>query len=268
MFTIIFFLIVTFEIFFNYSIIYFFFLIQVCKHKTLAASSKNTSFDSSSHYEDINVTSREYAVGDSSDGDYVHADHRMRYPKVLPDFPAGTQYGSGAERRLSLPPPMMVSAGVPEQSGSTKIPPPPPPRLSSTLGRKKENGTTGGPISVAVHQFDRQHPHHPEPIPEEHKSLVVPCVPNKVCPAVAVPLPSRKPPGTEPRIVIKASTNAAQRQPDRNQQGQPASSSAKRANIPRVVHPQNADGNKSPMFMQTSSDSDTGTIKRKKKNNA
>lgn len=250
---------------------HFIFSIQVCKHKTLAASSKNTSFDSSSHYEDINVTSKEYAIDghESGDGDFSHSDgggvhRRMRYPKVLPDFPATVQYTcSGTGRRLSLPPPMMMSVGGLEQPGTaTKIPPPPPPRISSTLGRKKDPAKTsvadgGTPISVAVHQFDRHQPARPDAIPEEHKSPVVPCVPNKVCPAVTTALSARKP--AEPRIVIKASTSTVQ--PSHRDQLQ-LQKNSKRTNIPRVVHPQNAD-NVEPVLR--SSEGDTGTIKRKKK---
>lgn len=204
-----------------------FYFPQVCKPK-ISLSSKNASFESNSHYEDINVTSKEYAgiSGDSvSDGA-----RRIRYPKVLPDFPGGA---SSAERRLSLPPPL---AGIPE---GTKIPPPPPPRISSTLGRKKDQGKSE---TMTVMQFNKTQP---DTIPEEHKSPVVPCVPNKVCPPVKKPV--------EPRIVIKASL-----QPQTHQQKQ-----LKRTNIPRVVHPQNND--KTGKANGGGGESDTGTVKRKKK---
>jgi hypothetical protein len=189
-----------------------------------------------------------------SDGGSGSGLRRIKYPKVLPDFPG--QSGPGPERRLSLPPPL---AGIPEGSG--KIPPPPPPRVSSTLGRKKDKTDA---MTVAG-LFNRQPPQ--ETIPEEHKSLVVPCVPNKVCPAVqattAMTLTVKKP--AEPRIVIKASSvqqHSQQQQPQhlqhQHQQKQP-----KRTNIPRVVHPQNSDKNNKTTTVGI--ETDTGTIKRKKK---
>jgi len=235
---------------------------QVCKPKTLAvASSKNDSFESSSHYEDINVTSKEYAMNSSSGGVDCCSDgsggvRRIKYPKVLPDFP--TQCGPRSERRLSLPPPL---AGIPEGSG--KIPPPPPLRVSSTLGRKKNKAdamTVAGPFNRQPQQ---------DTIPEEHKSLVVPCVPNKVCPtiqtATAMTLTVKKP--TEPRIVIKASSvqqNSQHQHPQHLQQQNPhQQKQPKRTNIPRVVHPQNSDRNNKTTAAGT--EGDTGTIKRKKK---
>lgn len=229
----------------------------------LAASSKNASFESSSHYEDINVTSKEYAMkgvagGMDSCSDGGGGVRRIKYPKVLPDFPAQC---SGAERRLSLPPPM---AGIPEGGGATKIPPPPPPRVSSTLGRKSKADTN----AMKAVPFNKQL--QPDTIPEEHKSLVVPCVPNKVCPAAAVTAtaPSvRKP--VEPRIVIKASSVQQQnqhQQPNHHQpnQQQQQQKQPKRTNIPRVVHPQNSDRiNK--IATGTEAAGDTSTVKRKKK---
>jgi len=178
---------------------------------------------------------------------------RIKYPKVLPDFPM--QCGPGLERRLSLPPPL---AGIPEGSG--KIPPPPPPRVSSTLGRKKDKTgamTVAGPCNRAPQQ---------DTIPEEHKSLVVPCIPNKVCPAVqaatAMTLTVKKP--AEPRIVIKANSvqHHSQNQPQHIQQ-QHQQKQPKRTNIPRVIHPQNNDRNNKTT--PAGSEGDTGTIKRKKK---
>lgn len=224
--------------------------------KTLDASSKNTSFESSSHYEDINVTSREFAVnGSGSDccSDGGGGVRRIKYPKVLPDSPGlHSASGSTSERRLSLPPPL---AGIPE--GSVKIPPPPPPRISSTLGRKKDTTKTGAIITAI--SFSRQM--QPDTIPEEHKSLVVPCVPNKVCTAVhpANTAPSIKKP-IEPRIVIKA--NSVQQQQNQNQQQQQQKQS-KRTNIPHVMHPQNSTERGTGVIGGT--ESDTGTVKRKKK---
>ncbi|XP_050440037.1 neuroligin-4, Y-linked-like [Adelges cooleyi] len=207
---------------------------QVSKPKATMALSKNPSFESSTHYEDINVTSREYNGGDSSSVDSLR---RIKYPKVLPDFPNDRNSGS-ADRRLSLPPPAFAS--IPE-GGTIKIPPPPPPRISSTLGRKKD---TKSEVTVMFAKTPTV------AIPEEHKSLVVPCVPNKVCPPslkkTSISSSATNSKKSEPRIVIKAGSK---------QQQQP-----KRVNIPRVVHPQNSDKSKS------SGDSgDTGTIKRKKK---
>jgi len=189
---------------------------------------------------------------------------RIKYPKVLPDFPS--QCGPGPERRLSLPPPL---AGIPEGSG--KIPPPPPPRVSSTLGRKKDPTKKSDVMTVAG-PFNRQPQQ--DTIPEEHKSLVVPCVPNKVCPSVQAATPImltvKKP--AEPRIVIKASSvqqhslhqqhpQHLQQQQQQHQQKQP-----KRTNIPRVVHPQNNDRNNKPVAAAAGTEGgDTGTIKRKKK---
>ncbi|KAL4131346.1 hypothetical protein QTP88_008677 [Uroleucon formosanum] len=236
------------------------FYTQVCKPKTLAvASSKNASFESSSHYEDINVTSKEYAMSGGKGGVDCCSDggggvRRIKYPKVLPDFPV--QCGPGSERRLSLPPPL---AGIPEGSG--KIPPPPPPRVSSTLGRKKDKA---GAMTVAG-PFNRQPQQ--DTIPEEHKSLVVPCVPNKVCPAVqtatAMTLTVKKP--VEPRIVIKANSvqQHSQNQHSQHLQQQHQQKQPKRTNIPRVVHPQNSDRNNKMMGAGT--EGDTGTIKRRKK---
>jgi len=223
------------------------------------ASSKNASFESSSHYEDINVTSKEYAINGGNGGVDCCSDggggvRRIKYPKVLPDFPA--QCGPGNERRLSLPPPL---AGIPEGSG--KIPPPPPPRVSSTLGRKKDKVdgmTVAGPFNRQPQQ---------DTIPEEHKSLVVPCVPNKVCPAVqattAMTLTVKKP--VEPRIVIKANSvqQNSQHQHPQHLQQQLQQKQPKRMNIPRVVHPQNSDRNNKTTVAGT--EGDTGTIKRKKK---
>lgn len=235
--------------------------LQVCKSKTLAvAKSKNASFDSSSHYEDVNVTSKEYAMDGGSSGVDSCSDggggvRRIKYPKVLPDFPA--QSGPGPERRLSLPPPL---AGIPEGSG--KIPPPPPPRVSSTLGRKKEKTDA----MTVPGSFNRQPQQ--ETIPEEHKSLVVPCVPNKVCPAVqattATTFTVKKP--TEPRIVIKANSvqqHSQHQQSQHSQQQQHQQKQPKRTNIPRVVHPQNSDRNNKTTVV--GNETDTGTIKRKKK---
>lgn len=271
---------------------------QVSKAKTLA-SSKNTSFESSSHYEDINVTSREYAVngaaGDggggsdfccsSSDGGGSGVARKVKYPKVLPDFPAD-QSGdascktSSDRRRLSLPPPSLSSslACVPESA--TKIPPPPPPRISSTLGRKKDPAKTivAAAAAAAAVPFVNIRQPAVEAIPEEHKSPVVPCVPNRVCPAVqqtiVVPSSSVKKP-VEPRIVIKANSvggqhhqQQAQQQQNHNQQQQ---KQAKRTNIPRVVHPQNNTDKGNRTAVQVSAvdgaggAGDTGTVKRKKK---
>lgn len=238
----------------------------MCKPKTLAVTSlKNASFESSSHYEDINVTSKEYAMNgiggggiDCSCSDGGGGVRRIKYPKVLPDFPGGA-----AERRLSLPPPM---AGIPEGSG--KIPPPPPPRVSSTLGRKKDVCITvagGGPSYNRLPQL--QH----DAIPEEHKSLVVPCVPNKVCPEVRVAAAStttvtvKKP--AEPRIVIKANSVQQHTQQQQHQQQQHQQKQPKRTNIPRVIHPQNSDRNNKTAAAAAAAgtEGDTGTIKRKKK---
>lgn len=212
------------------------------KAKTLTASSKNTSFESSSHYEDINVTSKEYAAnaGDCcSDGG-----RKVAYPKVLPDFPAPGQCAvPKADRRLSLPPP--PAAGVGE--GATRIPPPPPPRVSSTLGRRKDATMVAVPFARRMR---------PDAVPEEeHKSPVVPCVPNKVCPAA--PSPAKKP-VVEPRVVIKASPAQHQTQDRQQRQQQPP----KRTNIPRVVHPQNSADR---VVVVVGVEGDTGTVKRKKK---
>lgn len=236
----------------------------MCKpSNALAASSKNTSFESSSHYEDINVTSREFVVnGGGSDCCSDGGVRRMKYPKVLPDFP-GLQCASGSasERRLSLPPPL---AGIPE--GSAKIPPPPPPRISSTLGRKKDTVKTEAVITAM--SFGRQM--QPDTIPEEHKSPVVPCVPNKVCPAVqpVTGAPSVKRP-VEPRIVIKANSvqqmqHQHQHQNQQQQQQQQQQKQPKRTNIPRVVHPQNS-ADRGRGVVGGTAESDTGTVKRKKK---
>lgn len=220
----------------------------------MAASSKNTSFESSSHYEDINVTSKEYAVNNGDASSDCRSDgstgvRRIKYPKVLPDFPSSTSAGvsTSAERRLSLPPPTL--AGIPE--GGTKIPPPPPPRISSTLGRKRDQTAGRAEAMVAV-PFDKRL--QPDAIPEEPKSLVVPCVPNKVCPVTAPPV--RRP--VEPRIVIKASSVQHQNPQHPNPQHQQKQPS-KRTNIPRVVHPQNSDRT------GKTGEGDTGTVKRKKK---
>lgn len=247
---------------------------QVCKPKTLApSSSKNTSFDSCTHYEDINVTSKEYALngGSGGGGGECYSDggggvRRIKYPKVLPDFPAHGTPGCSSDggKRLSLPPPLV--AGMPE--GAVKVPPPPPPRISSTLGRKKDGAKTEA--TIAMLPFRRQMTQ-PDTIPEEHKSPVVPCVPNQVCPAtVPSVLPAKKP--VEPRIVIKASSvqqpyphqqpqpHQPQHPHQQNQQKQP-----KRTNIPRVVHPQNTDRNKQPAAVDKRAEGDTDTVKRKKK---
>ncbi|VVC41277.1 Hypothetical protein CINCED_3A003527 [Cinara cedri] len=256
---------------------------QVCKPKpSLAPSSKNTSFESSAHYEDINVTSKEYAVNGcgvsageccSDGGGGVR---RIKYPKVLPDFPVQGAAGPDCNRRLSLPPPLVV---IPE-GGAVKVPPPPPPRISSTLGRKKDGAKTEA--TITVRPFNRQT--QPDTIPEEHKSPVVPCVPNKVCPAVDAAasevLPAKKPAG--PRIVIKASSvqqhhpnqqhpnqqHASQQHPNQQhpnqQQQQQQQKQPKRTNIPRVVHPQNSDRNKHATAVGAEG-GDTDTVKRKKK---
>ncbi|XP_050539878.1 neuroligin-4, X-linked-like isoform X2 [Daktulosphaira vitifoliae] len=205
---------------------------QVCKPKEKLSVSKNPSFESSTHYEDINVTSKEFAVNEGSSLS-VDSSRRLKYPKVLPDFP-NERNSTTADRRLSLPPPAFAS--IPEGS-SVKIPPPPPPRISSTLGRKKDLKSE---VTILFNKT-RQ-----EVIPEEHKSLIVPSVPNVICPLTAKSGTSRSVNRKlEPRIVIKAGST----------QNQP-----KRVNIPRVIHPQNSDKNKC-----TGENGNTGTIKRKKK---
>jgi len=133
--------------------------------------------------------------------------------------------------------------------------------VSSTLGRKKDKVdgmTVAGPFNRQPQQ---------DTIPEEHKSLVVPCVPNKVCPAVqattAMTLTVKKP--VEPRIVIKANSvqQNSQHQHPQHLQQQLQQKQPKRMNIPRVVHPQNSDRNNKTTVAGT--EGDTGTIKRKKK---
>lgn len=235
---------------------------QVSKPKTLASSSKNTSFESSTHYEDINVTSKEYAVNGAGSGECCSDGgggiRRIKYPKVLPDFPVQVTPGSASDcKRLSLPPPLV---GIPE--GTMKVPPPPPPRVSSTLGRKRDGAKTEAMITVLPFN---SYVTHPDTIPEEHKSPVVPCVPNQVCPAVASMLPAKRP--VEPRIVIKASSIQQQQHPyqqrqQHNQQHQ-HQKQPKRMNIPRVVHPENTDRNKQATAV--GAEGDTDTVKRKKK---
>lgn len=216
---------------------------QVRKPNALRAVSSNNaagSFESSTHYEDINVTSKEYATHDDGGGGGGGV-CRIKYPKVLPDFPGP----SAAERRLSLPPSPL--AGIPEVGSLGKIPPPPPPRISSTLGRKSRDAAGPRPLHQLQLQPTSQLQRKPvEPVTEEHKSPVVPCVPNKVCPPSV-----RKP--IEPRVVIKPGGGAAAAATAGAHQQQ-----SRRTNIPRVVHPQNSDS------IRTGS-GDTGTVKRKKK---
>ncbi|CAH0393664.1 unnamed protein product [Bemisia tabaci] len=196
--------------------------IQFKKPATRALTNQK-SFESSSHYEDINVTSRcsplLSADSEATSEECLDNIKKRNFPKVLPDFPQQPDYtrqmtvpqdAHRRAKRMSLPPNAHVltmhAKRLEFQNRSkdvNRVPPPPPPRIS-TLGRKPNIGPINTALNIRLTSTKKEPSKTPEAPASSFSTDTSNEAPKKPGTGGAQILQLRK----EPKIIIKS--NASQ----------------------------------------------------------
>nr|XP_018900938.1 PREDICTED: uncharacterized protein LOC109033000 [Bemisia tabaci]XP_018900939.1 PREDICTED: uncharacterized protein LOC109033000 [Bemisia tabaci] len=194
--------------------------IQFKKPATRALTNQK-SFESSSHYEDINVTSRcsplLSADSEATSEECLDNIKKRNFPKVLPDFPQQPDYtrqmtvpqdAHRRAKRMSLPPNAHVLTmhakrlEFQNRKDVNRVPPPPPPRIS-TLGRKPNIGPINTALNIRLTSTRKEPSKTPE-VPTSSSTDTSSEAPKKAGTGGAQILQLRK----EPKIIIKS--NASQ----------------------------------------------------------